>query len=192
MQLNLEGKKALLFDCDGTLADTMEAHKMAYKLAFALNKVPFFPGIFDRFAPSGGRILIKRMVTDIGYDGKEESIIRDKQRLLPYCLEKYMKPNHELIKLINEQYGKLKIAVVSNGRLNSISRIIEELGILDKLEYLTTSDILGTPKPSPEAYLYTMMILRVKPEEVIVFEDNEIGITSARDAGIKDIVEVKI
>jgi HAD superfamily hydrolase (TIGR01509 family) len=101
-----------------------------------------------------------------------------------------MRPNTELINFIKQNVEKYYIAFVSNGRRTSIQQVLEKLGLLYYADYITTSDILGAAKPSPEAYNYTMLMLGVNPDEVITFEDNEIGITAATRAKIKDIIKV--
>lgn len=186
--MNLDGKKALIFDCDGTLADTMNAHKQAYKLACIANEHSFDSVIFDMYAPYGGDVLMEELAPYY----LRETVIKDKQKLLPYCLEKFMVPNLELISLIKHEYGKRKIIVVSNGRRASILKIIEELGIRKEVSMVFTKEDTVRAKPHPDPYLNALTQFNLKPEEVVVFEDNEIGIESATTAGIKDIVEVKV
>lgn len=191
LELNLNNKKALLFDCDGTLADTMEAHNKAYELAFALNNVPFDMEEHKKWAPYGGNVLIAETVVKKGYGHIAHEIVRDKQLLLPICLKKFMRPNNELIKLIKEKHRLLDIIIVSNGRRNSISEILHQLGIFYYVTGLITKEDYDFAKPNPQPYIIAMKNYGLKPNEVIVFEDNQIGIESAKAAGIKDIVEVK-
>jgi beta-phosphoglucomutase len=189
-ELNIDDKKALLFDVDDTLALTMEAHNRAYQLAFALNDVPFDMGEHKKWAPYGGNVLMEETVIGQGFKDKVDDIVKDKQKLLSVCLDKFMIPNEHLVNLIKEKSDSHLIGIVSNGRKASIQQVLEKLGILYHVHHITTSDILGNAKPSPEAYNYSMLMLGVEPEEVIVFEDSQIGFQSAADAGIDDIVEV--
>lgn len=188
--LNLQGKKALLFDCDGTLADTMPAHNKAYEMAFHLNDVPFNLKEHEKWAPLGGDILMKETVIKKGFKNKVDSIIKDKQKLLPICLEKFMVPNSELIKLIKNT--DITVGVVSNGRRQSIRQILESLGILYHVSLIVTKEDYDFAKPSPQPYLIAMKKLSVRPDEVMVFEDNSFGYEAALRADIKDIVMVAI
>lgn len=188
----LEKKKALLFDCDNTLALTMNAHKKAYELAFNLHGVPFDEREFDTYAPLGGNKLMKTLVIDEGYAHLVKDIIKDKQRFLTPCLEKLMVPNEELIELIKKEGRNILIGVVSNGRKNSIEQVLIALGIRFYVHVLVTKEHVYHSKPYADPYYLAMEMLGVKPEECIVFEDNEIGVASAKAAGIKDIVEVTI
>lgn len=191
LNVNLKNKKALLFDVDGTMADTMDAHNKAYELAFTLNNVPFSLPSHKFFAPLGGKILMQKTVIEQRYSKEvADQIVKDKQQLLSFCLNRFMRPNTELINFIKVQANHYHIAFVSNGRRTSVEQVLKKLGLLYYADCITTSDILGSPKPSPEAYNYTMLTLGVKPHEVIVFEDNEVGTTAAQRAKIKDIVKV--
>jgi HAD superfamily hydrolase (TIGR01509 family) len=191
LNLDLSNKKALLFDCDGTLADTMDAHNKAYELAFALNNVPFDIEEHKKWAPYGGNVLITETVVKKGYSHVAHEIVRDKQQLLPFCLKKYMRPNKELIEFIRDHSDDLDIIVVSNGRRNSITEILHQLGIFYHLIGLIAKEDYDFAKPNPQPYIIAMQEYNLKPEDVIVFEDNEIGVEAAKAAGIKDIVEVK-
>ena len=189
---SIEGKKAFMFDLDGTLADTMTAHDKAYELAFSLNGIFFDIEEHEKYAPLGGKVLMEETVVKKGHPDKVKDIIRDKQELLPVCLRKFMTPNEGLVKLVRDLYKhhNVKLAVVSNGRKNSVHEVLRQLQIIHCFDYITHSEILGQAKPSPEAYNYTMLMLGVKPEECIVFEDNQVGFDSALAAGIEDVVEV--
>lgn len=198
-KISLEGKKALFFDCDGTLADTMEAHNKAYELAFILNNIPFDKELHEKIAPLGGQKLMKATLANKGYEHKIKTVVADKQKLLDVCLDKYIKPNTALVNFIKEVKNndpEIKVYVVTNGRKLSISKILKRLGIFYYIDGLISADVLGTLKPSPEPYNYAMVVasidsgIKIKPEDTIVFEDNELGITSALGAGIKDIIKV--
>lgn len=189
-KISLEGKKALFFDCDGTLADTMEAHNKAYELAFILNNIPFDTEEHKKWAPYGGNVLITETVVKKGYGHVAHEIVRDKQQLLPLCLKKYMRPNKELTEFIRDHSDYLDIIVVSNGRRNSITEILHQLRIFYHLTGLITKEDYDFAKPNPQPYMVAMQNYGLKPNEVIVFEDNQIGIESAKAAGIEDIIKV--
>lgn len=189
---NLEGKKGLFFDCDGTLAYTQKAHKEAYRTAFIKFGLEFRDELFDFAAPFGGDYLMNNIFANEKDKIYKNEIIRYKKIFLGACLDEYMVVNHELINLIKEQYGKRKIVIVSNGRYGSIEQIIRKLSIREYMSYLITKEDVVNAKPHPEPYLLALDIFGFDGDDVIVFEDNRIGIESAQKALIKDIVEVKI
>lgn len=188
--INLENKKAVFVDCDGTLADTMTAHNKAYELSFLLNEVPFYEDKHKKWAPYGGKILMKETVEEIGYGDKVDEIIEYKQSLLSICLKKYMRPNEGLIKFVRSLPFNIEIYVVTNGRYISIMKILEALGLNYEIDGLISKENVPLPKPAPNGYILAMNLTNAKPEEVVVFEDNEIGASAALAAGIKDIYKV--
>lgn len=197
LKINLKNKKALLIDCDGTLGDTLPAHNKAYELAFNLNNVPFNLSEHEEYAPFGGKILMEETVIKKGF-GQDvvDNIVQDKQKLLPVCLDKLMIKNQDLIEFIKNRPEHIKAYVVSNGRRNSITQILNRLGLAYVIDGLITPELLGSVKPSPEPYSYAMVVAsldfneHVGPEDVVVFEDNQVGIDSAKAANIKDIIKI--
>jgi HAD superfamily hydrolase (TIGR01509 family) len=177
--------KALIFDCDGTLADTMAAHCAAYAHTFNHHNVPFTEEEFHQFAPQGGKTLMKSMVLDKGFEQEiADSIVKMKSECVADFLDTHMKPNEHLIKLIKIMHKQVKIAVVSNGRKKSITTILEKLGIVEYFDLIITSEDYSKPKPNPEPYLIASQKLGVDPSQCYVYEDNEIGYTAAKNAGM--------
>lgn len=191
--LNLQNKKAFLIDCDGTLADTMQAHYKAYQLAFQLLGLKFDKSDFWKYSPYGGKVLMDNIVPDgVCKDEIIELVAKTKQDLLPVCLDRFMIPNEKLIEFIRKNTDDYYFIVVSNGRRQSISKILEKLGIRYYLSGLFCKEDYEKAKPHPDPYLKAMAKFGLKPEECIVFEDNIIGANAAQQAGIddKDIVMV--
>jgi HAD superfamily hydrolase (TIGR01509 family) len=190
LNLDLSNKKALFVDVDGTLADTMPAHDKAYELAFALNGVPFSLPSHKFFAPMGGDILMQKTVIEQRFSQEvADKIVKDKQELLSICLRDFMRPNLELVKFIKE--CELPTIIVSNGRKKSIIQILERLGLLWHVGGVLCKEDYKKAKPYPDPYLEALRLVEVEPHEVIVFEDNQVGMNAARAAGITNIVEVK-
>jgi HAD superfamily hydrolase (TIGR01509 family) len=190
LKINLKNKKALLFDVDGTLADTMHAHNKSYELAFILNDVPFDIEEHKKWAPYGGEILITKTVVEKGYGALAHQIVKDKARLLDVCLKRYMRPNTELVNFIKQNSKLYTMIAVSNGRLAGISQVLDLLGVSWHLAGIITKENYDFAKPNPQPYLVALSNFNLKPDEVWAFEDNEIGYKSAWDAGIKDIWKV--
>lgn len=182
---------ALIFDCDGTLADTMPSHCAAYKYVFEHYGIPFTEEEFYKHAPAGGKNLIKKMIIDKGIKIDPQLIIDMKSNIIGEFLDKHMIPNEVLINLIKENYKDFKIAVVSNGRKKSITTIIKKLGILNYVDVLITADDVTKAKPDPEPYLIALQKLGINASEGLVFEDNEVGYQAAKAAGL-DVCMVKI
>lgn len=187
----LKTKKCLIFDCDGTLADSMRAHSEAYKQAFNHYNIPFSEEEFNLHAHAGGKNLMQKMITDKGINIDTNLIINMKSEIVSDFFDKYLVPNDILINLIKEKYKDFKIAVVSNGRKKSITTIIKKIGIYDLVDVLLTAEDVVEAKPNPAPYLKALELLNINSSEAVVFEDNIVGYQAAKAANI-DVVIVEI
>lgn len=188
--MNIEELKkqydCLIFDCDGTLADTMEAHCMAYKEAFNYYNIPFTKGEFYKYAPRGGIILLNSLITNKNYDKKYIELIKTmKSEIVGDFLDEYMIPNTELVNLIKNHHLNFEMVVVSNGRRTSICTILNKLKIIQYFRKIFTAEDYIASKPYPEPYVLAYRSINAKPSKCLVFEDNENGRISAENAGLK-------
>lgn len=184
-RLDFNRKSALLFDVDGTLAETQPAHCLAYKLAFEANDLFFDEEIFWDKCRFGGKVLMPALMPNADKT-LINKVVEDKKKLLSFTLEKMIKPNKELIDLIKKSNKSYLIIIVSNGRRESVTKILRKLKIYNYVDYIVSSAL----KPNPNGYLKAMNHYLLKPDEVIAFEDNDTGINAAHRAGIGDIFEV--
>jgi len=175
----------LIFDCDGTLANTMSAHFAAYQHAFKYYHISFTKKEFFEYGPKGGNILLNELIIKKGYDPSFVDKIKNmKSDCIEQFLDTHMHPNDELINLIKEYHTKCKLAVVSSGRHKSICTILEKLGILKYFDLVITADDCKILKPHPQPYIMAYTQLNVDPKKCLVFEDNDIGVESATKAGL--------
>ncbi len=81
--------------------------------------------------------------------------------------------------------NNLKIGLASNSSHNLIEVVLEKVGIKDYFDFLSSAQDVEKGKPDPAVYLYAAKNLGVEPKECLVFEDSIIGITAAKNAGMK-------
>lgn len=184
--------KCLIFDCDGTLAHTMPAHCEAYKYAFKHYNIPFTKSDFYTYAPAGGKILLEELIINRGYNSKYAELIKEmKSEIVGDFLDKFMIPNNQLINLIKDNTSNFKMCVVSNGRRKSILTILDKLNISQHFYEILTAENYIASKPYPEPYVLAYKKIGVHPKECLVFEDNDVGRLSAKNAGL-DVIMVDI
>ena len=192
-QLNLKlptpGYKALIFDLDGTLVDSMPAHFKAWCKALAKQG---HKGVFpeDVFYAMGGRptrdiVEILNGEQDLGLDPVE--VAHAKKRA-------YLK-NLDLVELIPEvaeiaraHRGKVPLAVASGGSRDVVEKTLQKLGISDWFDEVVSSSEVTNGKPAPDIFLETASRLGVAPADCVVYEDARAGILAAREAGMEVIV----
>ncbi len=174
---------AYLFDCDGTIADSMPLHHVAWQQALAEWGAEFPVELFYAW---GGRTPTS-VITDLNarqglampvgaVDERREHIF---QELLPR-----IGAVPEVLEHIEAAYGKVPFAVVSGSSRESVTASLNALGLLDRFEVMVCAGDYLNGKPDPECYLIAAKALDVAPERCVVFEDTEFGVQSATVAGM--------
>ncbi|WP_028297687.1 HAD family hydrolase [Olivibacter sitiensis] len=175
--------KALLYDCDGTLADNMMAHKLSYKEVVARYGVDLDVALIDELAGWPTKLVIQEIAKRYHVD-LPESVAEEKSALF---FEKYIN-NTQPIPFVTENLkanvGKKKIGVVSGGSRKTVTRSLEVIGVKPLIDVLICAGDTPKGKPFPDPFLEAAKELGVKPEECLVFEDGDPGVAAAEAAGM--------
>ena len=181
--------KALIFDCDGTLADTMPLHWLAWQTITSRHNV-IFPE--DRFYALGGvpsRHILQMLREEQRLSIDPIAVSREKE-------EEYLKlmaqvgPIHEVVEIAKDHAGKLPMAVASGGTRPVIEKVLRHLNIQDLFGAVVTSEDVVHQKPAPDIFLEAARRLGVRAEDCRAYEDTDIGLTAIRTAGM-DAVDVR-
>jgi HAD superfamily hydrolase (TIGR01509 family) len=178
--------RAYLFDCDGTIADSMPLHYIAWKTALAEWGCDFDEKLFYSWGGKPTRQIVSDLNTMNGLKMPIEAVAHHKEELY-YQLLPQLKPIPEVLELINAQHGRIPFAVVSGGRLDSVTRSLTVLGLMDKFDTIVGSDDYIHGKPAPDAFLLAARRLGVPPANCLVFEDTNLGIQAATAAGMASV-----
>ena len=101
-----------------------------------------------------------------------------------------MKPIPPVVDIVLDYKYILPMAVVSGGTKEIIAAELNAIGILDYFKVVLTADDAFKPKPAPDLFLEAARVLDVAPEKCCVFEDADLGIEAARNAGMM-IIDVR-
>jgi HAD superfamily hydrolase (TIGR01509 family) len=175
--------RAYLFDCDGTIADSMPLHYIAWKTALGEWGCDFDEKLFYSWGGKPTRKIVSDLNKMNGLKMPVETVARHKEELY-YQLLPQLKPIPEVLDIINAHHGRIPFAVVSGGRLDSVTRSLTVLGLMDKFETIVGSDDYIHGKPAPDAFLLAAERLGVPPANCLVFEDTNLGIQAATAAGM--------
>ncbi len=179
--------EAFLYDCDGTLADNMQAHKDSYVKAATEFGFTLDPALIDELA---GWPTVE-VVTEMGRRYKINiDIAAFTQRKGQIFFEEYIEhtqPIPFVVDHLRQHAGKIKIGVVSGGRRHTVERTLNVLGIDHLVEAIVCAG--ETPKETffTDPFLKAAMDLGIAPEKCMVFEDGEPGVQSAHAAGMRSI-----
>ncbi|MGB2672249.1 MAG: HAD family phosphatase [Candidatus Acidiferrum sp.] len=178
--------KAYLFDCDGTIADSMPLHYVAWKKALGEWNCEFAEELFYAWGGRPTPEIISTLNETHGLRMPVDDVARRKE-ILYFELLPELKVIPEVLEHIEAQHGKIPFAVVSGSARDSVTASLEMLKLLDRFDTLVCAGEYKKSKPDPEAFLLAASRLGVAPEECLVFEDTEMGIQAATAAGMASV-----
>lgn len=175
--------EALIFDLDGTLADTMPVHFMAYKIILRDYGIQFTPELFGTLAGVPAVDTIRRLNAMYGTSMEPEEIGQLKEREYEKIMHK-MKPVEPVVELVKKYHKKMPMAVGTGGYKRLAWKSLEILELDDFFTILVSTEDVTHPKPHPETFLKCAEKMGMLPEVCQVFEDGELGMRAAEDAGM--------
>ncbi|HWS36308.1 MAG TPA: HAD family phosphatase [Actinoplanes sp.] len=175
--------EAYLFDCDGTITDSMPAHHEAWLAALAEWGAGFPEDLFYSW---GGRTVVD-VITDLnrmqGLDMPIDVVAARREELFQAMLPS-IGAVPGVLEHIEASYRRVPFAVVSGSTRESVTASLGALDLLDRFETLVCAEDYARPKPDPEGYLTAARRLGVAPENCLVFEDTPLGVAAAEAAGM--------
>lgn len=175
--------KALIFDLDGTLADTMPIHYTAWRNAAAKYGIDFTPELFAQLAGIPLYPTVEKLNRLFGknIDPKEMGNIKEAE------FEKNMHLTPEIkavTDLVRAYHGKLPMAIGTGGSRRLSLKTLGIIGLQNYFEILVTSEDVSNFKPHPETFVKCAELMGVNPVDCEVFEDGVLGIQAAKTAGM--------
>ena len=175
--------KAYLFDCDGTVADSMPPHYIAWKRALDEWGATFTQEQFYGWGGLPSDVVIEILNKEQGLQIPAAALAIRKEEFYYESLPD-LKAVPEVLEHVLEAHGRIPTAIVSGSTRESV---VASLTALDLLHYFDTLVCAGDyvhGKPSPEPFLMAAERLGVAPEHCLVFEDAQPGIEGAKAAGM--------
>jgi HAD superfamily hydrolase (TIGR01509 family) len=178
---------AYIFDCDGTLADTMGLHYEAWKMALEPHGADLPEDLYYSWGGRPTREIIETLNEMQGLFMDADAMARHKEGLY-HSLVHEAKAIEPVVAFARSMHGVRPLAVASGGGRQAVTATLEGLGILSLFDAIVTSEDYANGKPSPDPYLTAASRLGVRPEGCLVFEDTEIGRESALAAGMECVL----
>ena len=179
--------RAYLFDCDGTIADSMPLHYRAWKKALADFNCDYPEDLFYSWGGKPVRQIIAGLNEIYGLKMPIEALAERKERLYLEQLPQ-LKVIPEVLEHIEAQHGRIPFAVVSGSKRESVVGSLTVLNLLDKFDTIVAAEDYKNGKPAPDAFLLAAARLAVQPEDCLVFEDTALGIQAATAAGMATVM----
>ena len=187
-----EGKyEAFLYDCDGTLADNMMAHKLAYKEVAATYGIDLDINIIDETAGWPTVLVAKELGRRYNVELPDTFAVEKSTVFINKHIEN-TQPVVFVLEHLKKNVGRVKIGVVSGGSRSTVSKTLAVLGLTESIDVLVCAGETSYGKPAPDPFLKAAHDLGVAPEKCMVFEDGVPGTKAAEAAGMKWIRVDKI
>ena len=188
--------KGLIFDCDGTLADTMPLHWRAWQMVTQRHGL-YFPE--DRFYSLGGvpsRDILKMLAGEQGRSLDHIAVAHEKEEAYLPLMEE-VEPIHAVVEIARANYGKIPLAVASGGTEKVIGQVLDRLNIRHLFGAIVTSEMVKNQKPAPDIFLEAARRIGVAPKFCRAYEDTDLGLQAIRAAGmeavdVRDLIKTKM
>ncbi len=182
----VDGIEGIVFDCDGTLVNSMPAHFAAWCEALAFYGAA---NVFqeDVFYAMGGRPtkdIVVQLNGDYGLKLNPEAVAMKKREAFLARLGE-VEPIAEVVEFARACRGKIPMAIATGGTRLVIEKTLQALEISDLFDEVVTADDVLVGKPAPDVFLKAAEMLGVDPAKCLAVEDAPAGIMAAQQAGMR-------
>ncbi len=175
--------RGLIFDCDGTLVDSMPLHMRAWKHTITSRHGKWEPEFFitKKGMPEKDIIVLYNRHYGVAFDPGQA--LRSKHKFFRAHQSEF-KPVPHVVEVVWKYQDLLPMAIASGGTRENVELELKALGIEGCFEAIVTADDGILPKPSPDIFLEAAKRIQVAPQLCQVFEDGDLGLIAAREAGM--------
>lgn len=189
--VTMDSIRAIIFDCDGTLADTMPAH---YEAWMAILDSYGLEMSEDRFYALGGwptKRVAELLIGEAGREGQidVDKLSHEKEELFHRTLH-LVQPIEPVIEVVRTHRGRLPIAVATGAVRPICEKILHQIGVPGWFNTIVSAEDVARHKPAPDVFLEAARRLGVEPAGCRVYEDTDPGIAAAQNAGM-EFVDVR-
>lgn len=185
----MENIKAIIFDMDGILIDTERISFNAFKSVLKEYDYEMSEKFYLTMIGRNVKSIEQVMKAEYGQDFPFDEVYKKKVHLCVSTIDRdgviIKKGVHELIDYLNE--NNYKIAVATSTRKERAHKLLADIGIKEKVNYIICGDQVENSKPDPEIFLKAAQGLQMPVENCLIIEDSEAGVQAAVNAGIPAI-----
>ncbi len=175
---------AYIFDCDGTLGDTMPLHYSAWCAALKEHQCDFPVALFYELGGTPTERIVEILNERYGCGLPVKETARQKEEIYLEGV-RGIRPIEPVVEIVHEVHGRLPMAVASGGHRRIVERTLTCLGIIEMFDAIICSEDYHQGKPHPDPFLTAADRLGVPAGNCLVFEDSRTGIQAAEAAGMR-------
>lgn len=181
--------RALVFDCDGTLADSMPAHFVSWTEVLRPHGLRLSEERFYAYAGMSSRRIIEALAQAQGVEVDVETIAAAKDECFLDHVARVL-PIEPVVAVAREFRGRGPMAVATGNVRRVAEATLSALEIRAWFGAVVSADEVEHAKPAPDTFLEAAKRLGVDPRECRAYEDGELGIEAARAAGM-EVVDIR-
>lgn len=195
IKVDEEELQALIFDCDGTLIDTMPAFWAAWVQTCQIYQLDFNEKRFYAMAGIPVRDIFITLINEaVHLEVKPdlEKVLATKRELSDRCVAEIGTPKVDIVVEIARKYhGKIPLAVASSGTRPNVLKALRDNGILELFDAVVTAEDVVNHKPHPDIFLLAAHKIGADPTKCRGFEDADAGMLALKAAGM-EAVDVRL
>jgi len=178
---------ALIFDCDGTLADTMPTHYVAWTSMLTNHGIAFSEQRFYELAGMPSDRIVALLSEEGGVPVTDIAAMVATKEAIYLDSIAAMKRIDVVCDIALRYRGLLPLAVASGGERAIVGATIAAIGLTDIFDAVVGAEDTELHKPHPDVFLEAARRLEVTASGCVVFEDSELGLEAAHRAGMTGI-----
>ncbi len=189
--LPFEDTEALIFDCDGTLADTMPLHFIAWQNVLVDYGFAFDEDLFYSLGGQPTDRIVAQLSNEQNIDVDVMKVTHEKEAAFLDLIDQ-IEAIQAVVDVAHQFHGKLPMGVGSGGQREVVKQILATLSIDSFFDCIVGSEDTKLHKPEPDVFLEVASRLKVEPSRCLVYEDADLGVEAARRAGMQcfDVREI--
>ena len=178
--------KGLIFDLDGTIANTMQNHFLSWRKAVSPYGIDFTSNLFKSLTgkPREATILKLNEMFNTNMDPYKVGKVKGD------TFKKMVNDTKEITivaDVVRKYHTLLPMSIGTGSTKNGAKKTLEVIEMSAYFDIVITADDIQNPKPHPETFLKCAELMNVEPENCLVFEDGILGIQAAESVGMKVI-----
>ncbi len=190
MKVKLDSSiRALIFDCDGTLVHTIDAHMRAWDNIFKKYEINLPSSYLSSYNSVPSRIIVEDINRDTGSSFNPLEIAKEKEDLVYDFLDEVQTVD-PVVEYVHAYSGRLPMSVISGGFRKNVIKSLEAVSLSKYFNPIIGADDDHPPKTHPESFIKLAEIMGVSPELCVVFEDGDVGLDNAIRAGMH-VIDVR-
>jgi beta-phosphoglucomutase-like phosphatase (HAD superfamily) len=186
MQYDIKsGIQGLIFDLDGTLADTMPFHFSSWVIACSKFGAEIDRSFLRKHTGAPGWIIADEIIKKCRLNGSVtvDELLEEKYKEF-YKVQHKVNPIAPVVEIVKKYYGLTPMAIGTGGHNEAVTRTLEITDLTRYFDIIVTANDVKNYKPDPETFLKCAEKMKIKPEFIEVFEDGDLGLEAATTAGM--------